>query len=299
MNRRKFLLAAAATPLVVAAPARAIGETIAGDLHAITDPGNGDNRANYLPDGRTLLFISNRSGKSQIWAADPDGARPRRLHESDANDYGRVAPSPDGSRLCFSSDREGENAIYILDIATGQVARISDLAFWSFGPTWSSRDLIAFFSKKGGNALNTWAVRPAGSQAHPITNRPGESRQPWWAPDGEMLALSADGGTGAFQIWLMTADGSEARPITAYGNFQQPFWSPDGRSIAVSAKIDEPRFRIYVMRSDGSDLRPIRQPGDLDNVHPAWSPDGRNIVFTSGAPVGRGRGLHPCQGCEP
>jgi TolB protein len=213
---------------------------------------------------------------------DPKGTGPHLVQESKSNDYGRVAPSPDGTRLCFSSDRDGENAVYVVDLKSGAVARISDPAFWSFGPTWSSHDLIAYFSKKGGNRINTWTVRPDGTEAKQITNRPGESRQPWWSPDGTTLALSADNGTGAFQLWLSAQDGSNARAVTTQGNWQQPFWSPDGRRIAASVKVGASTFDILIMNADGSGLSRIAQPENTDNVHPAWSPDGRSVVFTSG-----------------
>jgi TolB protein len=255
---------------------------VEGNLRRLTEPGGGDNRATFMPDGKTLLFASKRSGKSQIWRMDPDGGHPRRFHESAANDYGRVAPNSDGTRIGFSSDRDGQNAIYVLDLASGQVTLVSDPAFWSFGPTWSSRDLIAFFSKKGGNMINVWTVRPDGSEARQVTDQPGESRQPWWSPDGRTLAFSADRATGAFGIWLLTSDGSNARPITSRGSYEQPFWSPDGQRIAVSAMLDEPHHRIYIMDAGGSNLQPIHQPEGDNNVHPAWSPDGRSIVFTSG-----------------
>jgi Tol biopolymer transport system component len=253
-----------------------------GELRPITRPGVADNRATYLPDGKTPVFASKRSGRSQLWASDPDGTHPRRLHVSTANDFGRVAASPNGTCICFSSDRESEIAVYVLDLASGNETRIWDIAFWSFGPTWSTGNLIAYFSKKGGNTLNIWTVRPDGSKARVITNRPGSCRQPWWSPDGNILALAADNGTHAFQIWLAAADGSNPRPITDHGTYMQPFWSPDGERIVVSAKIGDARFRIYVMNVDGADLRPIRQPEGVDNVHQAWSPDGRSIVFTSG-----------------
>lgn len=284
MRRRLFLhtgAALAAWPMLgrAGAPEQ---PAIAGTPHRLTAAGVEDNRATYLPDGRTILFASKRSGKSQIWAMNRDGGDVRRLHESAANDFGRVAPNADGTRLCFSSDRGGENGVYVLDPASGRTTLVSDPAFWSFGPTWSSRDLISFFSRKGGNAINAWTVRPDGTQARQITNQAGESRQPWWSPDGRTLALSADHGSGNFQVWLMNEDGSGSRAITAAGSCEQPFWSPDGQRIAISAKFDEPHHRIYVMQKDGSDVRAIAQPEGVENVHPAWSPDGRSIVFTSG-----------------
>ena len=256
---------------------------IDGHLERLTMPNLGDNRASHLPDG-TLLFASTRSGRSQIWSMDPGGGPACRVHESTANDHGRVAPNAGGTRLCFSSDRSGESAIYVLDRSTGRVALVSDPGFWSFGPSWSSRDLIAFFSTKGGNKLNIWTARPDGSEARQITDVPGETRQPWWSPGGETLAISGDDATGVFQLRLMTPDGTGPRTITSGGTYQQPCWSPDGRWLAVSARRDEPHFRIYVMNAvTGDELRAIRQPEVADNVHPAWAPDGRSIVFTGGS----------------
>jgi TolB protein len=290
VDRRRFhitTVALAVAPILapfsrLSATNNAQGSELPGDLRRLTESGGGDNRATYMPDAKTLLFSSKRSGRSQIWQINADGTGPRQFHASSANDYGRVAMNSDGSRICFSSDRGGENAVYVLDVATGRTTLISDPAFWSFGPSWSTRDVIAYFSKKGGNELNVWTVLPDGSDSRQATNQPGQSRQPWWSPDGRTLAISADRGMGAFKIFLLNSDGSDGHSVTSDGSCAQPFWSPDGKMIAVSAKIREPRYRIYIVATDGSMLRPIRQPEAGDNVHPAWSPDGRRIVFTAG-----------------
>ena len=100
MHRRAFLRIVGAAAI---APSLAYAAdhdpTILGDLQRLTPGGGGDNRATYMPDGRSLLFASRRTGKSQIWTMQLDGGGARRFHESTSNDYGRVAPSPDGSRL--------------------------------------------------------------------------------------------------------------------------------------------------------------------------------------------------------
>ena len=111
MRRREFVTSLGVLVLETAAVYAAAPTTLGGRLRRLTAPGTGDNRATYLPDGTALLFASRRTGRSQIWTMDPDGGDPRRLYESAANDYGRVAPSPDGTRLSFSSDRSGQNVV--------------------------------------------------------------------------------------------------------------------------------------------------------------------------------------------
>jgi Tol biopolymer transport system component len=91
------------------------------------------------------------------------------------------------------------------------------------GPSWSARDQTTFFSKKGGNALNVWVVNPDDSQPQQITNQVGESRQPWWSPDGDALAISCDRGTGKFEIWLSHPDGSTLNRLRATEIARSPF----------------------------------------------------------------------------
>ena len=281
MRRREFVTGLGALVLETAAVHAAAPTTLSGRLTRLTAPGTGDNRATYLPDGTALLFASKRTGRSQIWIMDHDGGKPQRFHESGANDYGRVAPSPDGTRFSFSSDRSGQNVVYVLDTRRGTIMPISDRTAWSFGPTWSSLDRIAYFSRQGGNRLNLWTCLSDGSDRRQVTNRPGESRQPWWSPDGTTLAFSADAGTGRFRLSLASASGADERMLTSTGNWQQPFWSPDGLRLAASVELNDADFQILLIDLDGSRVQRIEQP-ESNNVHPAWSPDGRSIVFTGG-----------------
>jgi uncharacterized protein (TIGR03437 family) len=60
----------------------------------------------WSPDGRKLLFVSSRSGKSEIFVANADGRAPRLLSITPANDD-EASWSPDGSRIFFTSEVPG------------------------------------------------------------------------------------------------------------------------------------------------------------------------------------------------
>lgn len=82
--------------------------------------------------------------------------------------------------------------------------------------------------------------------------------------------------TGAFDIWVMSVDGTGQTDLTAdAGNDQTPRWSPDGRRIAFSSDRDGGRG-IFVMGADGS--APVRVTSGTD-YWPAWTADGGKIVF--------------------
>ncbi|MCB0039897.1 MAG: Ig-like domain-containing protein [Caldilinea sp.] len=67
---------------------------------------------------------------------------------------------------------------------------------------------------------------------------PVEDGAPVWSPDGEWIAFRRNindgpGATLSKQLWIMRADGSDARPLTDDGAIDHgpPAWSPDGRYL--------------------------------------------------------------------
>ena len=49
-----------------------------------------------------------------------------------------------------------------------------------------------------------------------------------WSPRGDLIAYTR---TGAFQIGVMTPDGSGARTLTSGGYAEGPSWAPNGRAV--------------------------------------------------------------------
>src|SRR5690606_18004382 len=68
-----------------------------------TTEGEANYRPRWSPDSRTIAYISERSGKPQIWLMDSGGTRPRRL-TSLATGADGVQFSPDGQSVVFTSE---------------------------------------------------------------------------------------------------------------------------------------------------------------------------------------------------
>ena len=88
--------------------------------------------------------------------------------------------------------------------------------------------------------------------------------------------------TGDFEIWVMNADGTDARPLTsAPGRDIEPSWSPDGTQIVFASARDDPEnLQLYIMNADGSNQHPLfAKKRPWDSWSPAWSPDGKRIVY--------------------
>jgi dipeptidyl aminopeptidase/acylaminoacyl peptidase len=87
-----------------------------------------------------------------------------------------------------------------------------------------------------------WIVPTTGGASRQLTGGPRDSG-PRWSPDGKTLAFNRsaekEGRPQPPQIYLLSLDGGEARPLTdvprGAGGFE---WSPDGKTIAFS-NIDD------------------------------------------------------------
>src|SRR6266567_1966330 len=66
-----------------------------------------DTQPDISPDGKRVVFVSNRSGHPNIWIMRSDGGEPKNLTH-DQGDNGSPAWSPDGKRIAFQSSRIDE-----------------------------------------------------------------------------------------------------------------------------------------------------------------------------------------------
>jgi Tol biopolymer transport system component len=73
----------------------------------------------FSPDGRSIAFISNRSGEEQIWVADAIGDNLRQVTHLNAVLVGRPWWSPDGTLLAFHARMTDQAQIYTVRLRDG------------------------------------------------------------------------------------------------------------------------------------------------------------------------------------
>ena len=109
-----------------------------------------DYDAVWSPDGKSIVFTSERNGSADLFWVNPDGSGLKALTTDPAYDD-QAAFSPDGQKIVFVSTRVGGTAnLWILDLPSGRIQRIATGAGGDFRPSWShDGKWIAFSSGRG------------------------------------------------------------------------------------------------------------------------------------------------------
>ncbi len=158
-------------------------------------------RPDYSPDGRRIVFDSNRSGNWEVWIANADGSDSRQL-----TNYGRAPASsprwsPDGRLIAFHYIGEGNADIYTMTPEGKSIRRLTSEPSREESPSWSKDGRWIYFTSNRSGVFEIWkmAVDNA-TQVVQMTH--GGGNWPRESPEGRYLYF-LDGG----DIWRMPVDG--------------------------------------------------------------------------------------------
>ncbi|HKE22377.1 MAG TPA: winged helix-turn-helix domain-containing protein [Bryobacteraceae bacterium] len=237
-----------------------------------------DTQPDISPDGRYVVFVSNRQGKHNIWRMRADGSEPRNL-TLDRGENDTPAWSPDGRRIAFQSTRvTGTSFIFIMNADGSGQHVVSPLpsARAAWAPDGRS---ILYQSHRGKSGI--FRLDLENGKEMRLTGAEVDCFDPSWSPDGKWIIHTRATPAG-LQLFAMDARGGGVRQLTRLyeTNASVPAWSPDGTRIAFTGARDR-ESAIYVMRSDGTEIARLTQDF-VDAGEAAWSRDGSKIYFESG-----------------
>ncbi len=175
-------------------------------LRRLTTAKGYDAEGSYSPDGRQIVFCSNRSGEKnyELYVMDKDGGNVRQLTHAPGCYNGGPFFSPDGKRVVFRADRKKEHQLqlYVIDAdGRNERALTDDLNWVQWGPYWykDSRHIVyagADHGKPGRPNYDLYWMDVDGGKKVRLTYAAGADVLPVFSPDGKKV------------MWTSTRDGT-------------------------------------------------------------------------------------------
>lgn len=242
-----------------------------------------DHGPDYSPDGRKIVFYSDRSGSNGIWVCESDGSKPRLLHACGPYVTGTPRWSPDGRWIVFDSrscvaGSSGNPDIYMIGADGGQPRRLTTEESEEVVPSWSRDGQWVYFASTRSGSTQVWKMPIAGGPAVQVTRQGGF--EGYESPDGKSLYYTK--GRGLPGIWRVPVDGGEEQ--LAVDQDQAGLWrywrvADQGIYFAATTAAG-PVIELFSFAS-GRITEVARPPRGPERNTPglAVSPDGRTILY--------------------
>jgi dipeptidyl aminopeptidase/acylaminoacyl peptidase len=269
-------------------------------LTRLTSDPAADNNPRWSPDGKSLYFLSTRSGSSQVWRLPIGGGDPVQITKLPL-DVSNLTVSPDGSRLAFSLDVfvDCPTLACTKERLDGKVKQKSSgkiyqggAGFFRHWDTWSEgqRSHLFVLPVTGGEPVDVSRGLNADTPSKPF----GGTEEYAFAPDGRSIVFAARN-VGTEEPWstnldlfLAPVDGSQPpRNLTAANTATDnlPAFSPDGKTLAWLAMsrpgFEADRLRIKLMDLASGRQRTLAEDWDRSPEGLQFSPDGRTLYATA------------------
>ena len=255
----------------------------------------------FSPDGKTLYFLSAKSGSMQLYAMPAAGGEAKRLTDFPI-DVDGYKLSPDGKQVALAlavfPDCKADLACTRKKL-DDQAARKSsgvlfDRLFIRHWDTWTDGRLNRVFAAPLGEGMLTSATLLSGDVHGDIPSKPfGDLSDFAWSPDGKTVAMSvrqsdrSEPWSTNFDIWLVNADGSGARNVTAANKAWDagPVFSADGKTLYYRAMarpgFEADRFALMAMDVASGKAKEIAPRWDASADGITLSADGKWIYTTA------------------
>lgn len=264
------------------------------ETRVVTHPAN-DRVLGWSPDGKHLLFVSNRSGSNGVWAlpvADGKSQGGAKLIKADI-DPNALGLTQSGA-LYYSVPVSGLD-VYVAsaDFQAGKLLSpptnvAQQYVGFNNNPKWSpDGKYLAYLSRRGptenANRMTVLAIRSTETgKVRELTPNLNFYDRPLWSPDGSFLVVAGTDSKGRWGIHRIDGQSGETTPVvmsdaerhqvTACG------WSPDGKILYIYYTDLHSKEGVIIARDvrSGQEREIVRRAGLARGA--SVSPDGRSLA---------------------
>lgn len=258
---------------------------------AVVHPSD-DQIVGWSPDGKSLVFTSDRTGTIDLWSVDiVDGKTkgdPRLLKSSIAADFSTVGITRSGT-LYYRGTVGGAKykaQIASVDLANGKLVTTSvnaaeEYLHSSFNPVWSPDGTELAYQVERTASDSVIAIRSVESgKISELRPKLSEYGLVSWIPNGRSLLLDgfdAQGRRGLFRTDVETGNVSLVSLSNSSFNLR---WAPDGRSFLVEGTGSNRNLtRIDIQTGDAQEILPVQAGQGNFGFYAGWSRDGKKVYF--------------------
>jgi dipeptidyl aminopeptidase/acylaminoacyl peptidase len=250
----------------------------------------------WSPDGKTLAFLSSRSGESQVYLLSMEGGEAHPLTKlSTGADI--VKWSQDGKTIAFTSsvypDCKDDDCNSKRDAEKEKnkvKAHVAEHLLYRHWTHWNEgkRSHLFVVAADGGGVPRDLTAGADYDVPPDERGGPGDIN---FSPDGKEIcftavtdkveAISTNG-----DLFIVPVGGGEAKRITTQPGFDgNPVYSPDGKYIAYHAQLtagyESDRWRVMLYDRQSGKIENLSEGFDRSAEELAWSADSKTIYFTA------------------
>jgi len=241
-------------------------------------------------DGKQIVFISNISGRNNLWLAPAEGGWPVQLTISDQR-QASPAWSPDGKWIAYISDHDGDEQwdIFLVSPANGEVVNLTNTpAISEESPAWAPDGRHLAYQVKPQTSstfeidvmdILTRKVR------HITTGTPAElgNNTPIWSHDGKWIAYTQQHAAGKdsniFVAEVATGKSTMVTPHEGEHNFSAADWSADGKKLLITSNAANGYDNVGLLDIASKKIDWLTQE-KWEVSAGFFSPDGRQVTWS-------------------
>ena len=245
----------------------------------------------WSPDGKTIAFIANISGRNNLWLVAAEGGWPTQLTISDQRQT-QPAWSPSGKWIAYISDHNGDEMwdIFLVSPKTGQVTNLTHTReIAEDNPAWSpdGRYLAYTVRPKASSVVEIDVYDTVLRETrHLTTATPADqlNDHPIWSRDGNWIAYTQEQAKGTdSNIFVAAVETGKSTLVTPHGGeqiYSVNDFSRDGKKLLITSNAANGYDNVGVLEIASKKISWLTQ--DKWRISGGnYSPDGKRLTWSA------------------